>query len=79
MPDEVEVEILLFERWQAEELGRIRRESAAIAYAAIEHGIVSKAPSRAAYESPTGRWSYSEPEMQLLPTEWESDTERDRR
>jgi len=73
------IDILIFERWQSEHRARIRRENAAIAYAAAEHGIVSKAPCRAAYESPTGRWSHSEPEMQLLPTEWESDMERDRR
>jgi hypothetical protein len=34
-------EILIFERWQAEEAGRIRRENAAIAYAAAEAGIVT--------------------------------------
>ena len=75
----LEVEILIFERWQAEERRRIRLENASIAYAAAEHGIVSKAPRRVAQQPPTGRFKQSEPETQKLPTELESDAERARR
>lgn len=76
-------EIADFSAWQRREsmLDRLQllRENAAIAYAAAEHGIVSLRSSRAAYVSPTGRLKQHEPEWQTLPTEEESDAERDRR
>jgi hypothetical protein len=59
-------DILIFERWQAEERGRIRRENAAIAFAAAEHGIASRATRRPVLSSPTGRLKQSEPELQPL-------------
>ena len=72
-------DILIFERWQAEERVRIRRENAAIAFAAAEHGIASRAARRPVLSSPTGRLHAFESETQKLPTEWESATERVRR
>jgi hypothetical protein len=81
----LETEILLFERWQAEEAGRRRRENAAIEYAAAEAGI---APSNRARRNTddrgtiTGRIVHDRPtpwDWTRLPLEEESDIERDRR
>ncbi len=66
-----EMDILCFENWQANAtadlLEQHRRENAAIAYAAVEQGIVS--PETDVHGTTTGR----------IPAGWEPDDERDRR
>ncbi len=65
---DIEAEIAEFLLWQRQEnrLDRLQllRENAAIAYAAAEHGIASRAAIRPVLSSPTGRFSRSEVEMQ---------------
>lgn len=69
----LEASIQIFENWQANTAGdrreRLNRENAAIAYAAIEQGIVGPIPvgkAPKANRTPSGRHSMSEPE----PQEW---------
>ncbi len=66
-----EMDILCFENWQANAtadlLEQHRRENAAIAYAAVEQGIVS--PETDVHGTTTGR----------ITAGWEPDDERDRR
>ncbi len=85
----LETEIRLFERWQREEAGRIRRENAAIGYAAAEAGIDAPLRYRRALKpvcSITGRFSTHTPSFKNIDRtgreydlEPESDIERDRR
>ncbi len=86
----LETEILLFERWQSQEAGRIRRENAQIHYAAAEKGIAPPTRRRrsTAYQGTiTGRWNVSKPcggyvidrNGRVHDLEPESDMERDRR
>lgn len=69
----LEAEIQIFERWQNEEIGRIRRENAAIAYAAVEAGIVSPETgmkavrvSNAHSGSITGRFTNNKPSYKVI-------------
>lgn len=58
-------ELEIFERWQSERTGRIRRENAAIAFAAAEAGIAPPEERRTL----TGRrWSKPEPQEWLGTT-----------
>ena len=89
--DKLKVEILIFERWQSEDRARIRRENAAIAYAAAETGIVPLTARSRAYSHQgtiTGRFTTDMPNFKEIdrpagvwnpPTEEESDAERARR
>ena len=85
----LETDILLFERWQSQEAGRIRRENAAIAYAAAEAGSepsIRRRRSTGYQGTITGRFSSRAPSFKnidrtgrVYDLEPESDIERDRR
>ena len=76
------VEILIFERWQNEDRARIRRENAAIAYAAAEAGIVPPADrscvtdhqstitGRLTMDAPNFKCVDRRPNRTLKPTGW---------
>jgi hypothetical protein len=85
----LETDILLFERWQSQEAGRIRRENAQIHYAAAEKGIepsIRRRRSTGYQGTITGRFSSRTPSFKnidrtgrVYDLEPESDIERDRR
>lgn len=61
----LEADILIFERWQNENVGRIRRENATIAYAAVEAGIISPETGMEAVRAVGAKFP---PEASLTPT-----------
>jgi hypothetical protein len=69
-------DILIFERWQSEDRARIRRENAAIAYAAAEAGIVPPADRSCVTDHQgtiTGRFTSNTPnfkEIDRVPSKW---------
>jgi hypothetical protein len=80
--DKLEIDILIFERWQREGRARIRRENAAIAYAAVEAGIVpptdrscvtdhqSTITGRLTMDAPNFKCVDRRPNRTLKPTGW---------
>ena len=63
-------DILIFERWQSEYRARIRRENAAIAYAAVEAGIAPPAARSRTYNyqgTITGRFTTNFKEIDRVP------------